>query len=78
MIAAVIESLGETMALAGKAGVDKQQYLEVLTSTLFDAPVYKTYGNLIVDSKFEPAGFAAPLGLKNIKMALAAGDDPAR
>ena len=35
LIASVIESLGEAMALVGKAGVDKQQYLEILTSTLF-------------------------------------------
>ncbi|WP_045835920.1 NAD(P)-dependent oxidoreductase [Hyphomicrobium sp. 99] len=75
LIAAVIESLGEAMALVGKAGVDKHQYLEILTSTLFGAPVYKTYGTLIADGKFEPAGFAAPLGLKDVGLALAAGQD---
>ncbi len=75
LIAAVIESLGEAMALVGKAGIDKHQYLDILTSTLFGAPVYKTYGNLIADSKFSPAGFAAPLGLKDIRLALAAGDE---
>lgn len=75
LIAAVIESLGEAMALVGKAGIDKHQYLDILTSTLFGAPVYKTYGNLIADAKFEPPGFAAPLGLKDIRLALAAGDE---
>ena len=66
---------GEAMALVGKAGIDKHQYLDILTSTLFGAPVYKTYGGLIADAKFEPAGFAAPLGLKDIRLALAAGDE---
>ncbi len=75
LIAAVIESLGEAMALVGKAGVDKHQYLEILTSTLFGAPVYKTYGTLIAGGQFEPAGFAAPLGLKDVSLALAAGHD---
>lgn len=75
LIAAVIESLGEVMALVGKAGIDKHQYLEILTGTLFDAPIYKTYGTLIADAKFEPPGFAAPLGLKDIRLALAAADD---
>jgi 3-hydroxyisobutyrate dehydrogenase-like beta-hydroxyacid dehydrogenase len=75
LIASVIESLGEAMALVGKAGLDKHQYLEILTSTLFGAPVYKTYGSLIADAKFSPAGFAAPLGLKDIRLALAAGED---
>jgi 3-hydroxyisobutyrate dehydrogenase-like beta-hydroxyacid dehydrogenase len=75
LIASVIESLGEAMALVGKAGVDKEQYLEILTSTLFGAPVYKTYGGLIAREEFEPAGFAAPLGLKDVRLVLAAGDE---
>jgi 3-hydroxyisobutyrate dehydrogenase-like beta-hydroxyacid dehydrogenase len=74
MIASVIESLGEAMALVEKGGVDRHQYLDILTSTLFTAPVYKTYGGLIADRKFEPAGFAAPLGQKDIRLALAAAE----
>jgi 3-hydroxyisobutyrate dehydrogenase-like beta-hydroxyacid dehydrogenase len=75
LIASVIESLGEAMALVGKAGVDKQQYLEILTSTLFGAPVYQTYGGLIAREEFQPAGFAATLGLKDVRLVLAAGDE---
>ena len=75
LLASVIEGLGEAMALVGKAGVDRHQYLELLTSTLFTAPVYKTYGGLIAEGKFEPAGFAAPLGYKDIRLTLAAADD---
>jgi 3-hydroxyisobutyrate dehydrogenase-like beta-hydroxyacid dehydrogenase len=75
LIASVIESLGEAMALVSKGGVDKNQYLDVMTSTLFGAPIYKTYGKLIADEKFEPPGFAAPLGLKDVRLALAAGDE---
>jgi 3-hydroxyisobutyrate dehydrogenase-like beta-hydroxyacid dehydrogenase len=74
LIASVIESLAESMALVEKAGVDKQEYLEVLTSTLFDAPVYKTYGGLLAREEFEPAGFAASLGLKDVRLVLAAGE----
>ena len=74
LIASVIESLGEAMALVNKGGVDKHQYLEILTSTLFDAPVYKTYGGLIADEKFTPAGFAAPLGLKDVRLVLDASE----
>jgi len=75
LIAAVIESLGEAIALVSKGGVDKHQYLDILTSTLFSAPVYKTYGDLIANEKFEPAGFAAPLGAKDIRLALAAAEE---
>jgi 3-hydroxyisobutyrate dehydrogenase-like beta-hydroxyacid dehydrogenase len=74
LIANVIESLGEAMALVAKAGVDKHQYLEVLTSTLFGAPVYKTYGGLLANEEFTPAGFAATLGAKDIRLVLAAAE----
>ena len=62
LIAAAIESLGEAIVLVSKGGVDKHKFLEILTSTLFTAPVYRNYGALIADAKFEPAGFAGPLG----------------
>jgi 3-hydroxyisobutyrate dehydrogenase-like beta-hydroxyacid dehydrogenase len=74
LIAAVIETLGEAIALVSKGGVDPERYLELLTSTLFSAPVYKTYGSLIVKREFEPAGFAAALGYKDIRLALAAAE----
>jgi 3-hydroxyisobutyrate dehydrogenase-like beta-hydroxyacid dehydrogenase len=64
-----------SIALIGKAGLDRRQYLDFLTSTLFGAPVYKTYGGLIVGGTFEPAAFAAPLAYKDIRLALAAADD---
>ena len=75
LIASVIESLGEALALVAKGGVDQRRYLEVLTSTLFDAPIYRTYGGLIAGGTFEPAGFAAPLGQKDIRLALAAAEE---
>jgi 3-hydroxyisobutyrate dehydrogenase-like beta-hydroxyacid dehydrogenase len=75
LIASVIEALGEALALLGKGGVDKRAFLDILTSTLFGGPVYKTYGALIADEKFEPAGFAAPLGYKDIGLALAAAEN---
>jgi 3-hydroxyisobutyrate dehydrogenase-like beta-hydroxyacid dehydrogenase len=73
--ASVIEALGEAMALVGKAGIDERKYLEFLTSTLFDAPIYKTYGSLIADGRFTPPGFAAPLGQKDIRLVLVAAEN---
>jgi len=48
--------------------------VDLLTSTLFTGPAYKTYGGLIAESKFQPAGFAAPLGYKDIRLTLAAAE----
>jgi 3-hydroxyisobutyrate dehydrogenase-like beta-hydroxyacid dehydrogenase len=74
LLASVIEALGEAMALVGKAGVDRHRYVDLLTSTIFPAPVYKTYGELIADRRFEPAAFAAPLGHKDIRLTLGAAE----
>ena len=75
LIASVLESLGEALALITKGGIDRQQYVELLTSSLFNAPIYKTYGGLIAGGKFEPAGFAAPLGHKDINLVMAAAEE---
>jgi 3-hydroxyisobutyrate dehydrogenase-like beta-hydroxyacid dehydrogenase len=74
LIASVIESLGEAVALVRKYKVDPHLFLEMLTSSLFDAPVYKSYGGRIVDQTFEPAGFRLALGLKDVRLALAAAE----
>lgn len=68
MILSTIESLGEAMALAEKGGVSKQRLLEVLTGSLFNSSVHHTYGEILVEGKFTPAGFAAPLGLKDMRL----------
>jgi 3-hydroxyisobutyrate dehydrogenase-like beta-hydroxyacid dehydrogenase len=73
--AAVIETLGEALTLVAKGGIDQRKYLEFLTSTLFDAPVYEIYGDLIVGGRFAPAAFAAPLGQKDIRLVLADAED---
>ncbi len=74
LIATVIESLGEAIALARKYDIDPHQYVEFLTNSLFAAPVYKTYGGLIADEKYQPAGFRMRLGLKDIRLAIAAAE----
>ena len=74
LIVNVTEALGEAMALVAKGGVEKADLLEFLTSTLFGAPIYKNYGALIVSEKFEPAGFAAVLAAKDMRLAGEAAD----
>ena len=72
MIVAAVEAMAEAMALAEKGGVDRATLLEVLTGTLFGAPVYQTYGDILVNDRFRPAGFPAPLGLKDMNLVDAA------
>ena len=75
LIASVIDALGEAIALVSKAGIDRAQYVDLLTATLFGAPVYKTYGALIAEERYHPAGFRAELGYKDVQLALNAAKD---
>ncbi len=68
LITCVIESLAEAFALTAKGGVETARVQELLTETLFAAPVYKTYGGLILEDKFSPPGFRLPLGLKDNRL----------
>jgi 3-hydroxyisobutyrate dehydrogenase-like beta-hydroxyacid dehydrogenase len=74
LIATVLESLAESLTFAKKSGVDPAMLLDFLTTTMFTAPVYKIYGELIVEGKHEPTGFALPLGLKDVRLVLQAAE----
>jgi 3-hydroxyisobutyrate dehydrogenase-like beta-hydroxyacid dehydrogenase len=75
LIASIFESLGEAVALVSKGGIDRREYLDFLTSTAFDSPLYRNYGALIIEDSPAAVGFAAPLGFKDIRLALTAGDE---
>ncbi len=74
MIASMLESFSEAFATLRKAEVPPQAFLEVM-SALFGSPVYSNYGRLIVDGKFEPAGFALRLGLKDVRLVLQTAEE---
>jgi 3-hydroxyisobutyrate dehydrogenase-like beta-hydroxyacid dehydrogenase len=77
LITTVIEALAEAFALARKQGVAPETVLEVLTGSLFAAPIYRNYGSMIAADKFEPAGFKLPLGFKDNRLLLAAAEEKA-
>jgi 3-hydroxyisobutyrate dehydrogenase-like beta-hydroxyacid dehydrogenase len=74
MIASAIETMGEAVALTRGFGIGATQFLDILTSTLFDSRAYKVYSPMIAAGKYEPAGFEATLGLKDIRLALEAAE----
>ncbi len=74
MLASAVETLGEAMALAAGHGIAPADLLALISSTAFPGPVYQGYGALMVENRFEPAGFKAALGLKDLRLALAAAE----
>jgi 3-hydroxyisobutyrate dehydrogenase-like beta-hydroxyacid dehydrogenase len=68
------EALGEAFALTRKAGVEPDAFLDVFVSVFARSPGFERYARLIAKGSYEPAGFKARLGLKDLRLALAAGD----
>jgi 3-hydroxyisobutyrate dehydrogenase-like beta-hydroxyacid dehydrogenase len=75
MIATTIETLGEAIALARKSNIAPEKFLEVITGALFPTSVHQNYGSIIAREAYEPAGFAATLGLKDLRLVLQAAND---
>ena len=74
VLGCAVETMAEAFALVRKYGVNPQVFHDVMTEGLFAAPAYKVYGKLIVDSSYDKPGFTVKLGLKDIKLALAAAE----
>lgn len=74
MIAAAIEAMGEVTALGAAYGLDAKTMLDVYTNTIFACRAYQSYAGQIIERRFEPPGFKLALGLKDVRLALAAGD----
>lgn len=75
LITSVIESLAEAFALVRKSGLDPTRFLDVLTESLFAAPIYRTYGPIVASDKFDHTGFKLPLGFKDNRLVLAAAEE---
>ena len=75
LITTIIEGLAESFALARKSKVDPGQMLEILTGSLFPAPIYKNYGAMVAHEKFEPVGFKLRLGAKDNRLVLSAAEE---
>lgn len=74
LLMAMLESLGEALALTGKAGVAPRQVLDILNGALFKSPVYENYGRIAIEGAFDPPGFRLRLGLKDANLVLAAAN----
>ena len=75
LIASMLETLGEAFALLRKSGVDPATFLEIMVGSFFQSPVYENYGKIIAEQRYEPAGFKLRLGLKDVRLIMAAADE---
>jgi 3-hydroxyisobutyrate dehydrogenase-like beta-hydroxyacid dehydrogenase len=71
LTATTLECMGAVLALLRKGGIDSHLAFDVLTNSLFDSRVHKSYGGKIVDGRFDPLGMAVPLAMKDLRLVLA-------
>jgi 3-hydroxyisobutyrate dehydrogenase-like beta-hydroxyacid dehydrogenase len=74
MIGCALASMGEAFSLVRKFGVEPAVLHDVLSNGSFSAPIFKIYGQLMVDEAYDQAGFTAHLALKDANLVLAAAD----
>jgi 3-hydroxyisobutyrate dehydrogenase-like beta-hydroxyacid dehydrogenase len=74
LTATTLQGLAEVLTLLRKGGVDQRVAFDILTNSLFDSKVHRTYGGKIVDERYLPAGMVVPLAIKDLRLALAEGE----
>ena len=68
LILSAMEAMAEALALAEKGGIDRSAVIDMLTHTLFSAPIYQIYAKMIAEKRHTPAGFRQTLGLKDLNL----------
>lgn len=71
LTATTMQSMAEVLTLLRKSGVDQRMAFDVLTNSLFDSKVHRTYGGKIVEERYSPPGMVVPLAIKDLRLALA-------
>jgi 3-hydroxyisobutyrate dehydrogenase-like beta-hydroxyacid dehydrogenase len=61
LISAAVSSLIEALSVAEKSGVDPKAVVDMLTQTLFPAPIYQSYGKMIAEKTITFNQSAIPL-----------------
>jgi 3-hydroxyisobutyrate dehydrogenase-like beta-hydroxyacid dehydrogenase len=69
LIMSAIEAMAEAATLVERHGIDRAEFLRTIAETpLFSGEVYKGYGAMIGEHRYQPALFRAPLGLKDAQL----------
>ena len=74
MIASMLETFGESQALVRKAGSSPAEFV-ALMAEFWGSPIYRNYGTLISQRKYDPPGATLTMGLKDNRLLLEAARD---
>ncbi|RAG81794.1 NAD(P)-dependent oxidoreductase [Streptacidiphilus pinicola] len=73
LIACAIGAMSEAAALVDAVGGTPSDLIGIVTDSILPGPVHTGYGAMVAERRYEPAGFRAVLGLKDVNLALTAG-----
>jgi 3-hydroxyisobutyrate dehydrogenase-like beta-hydroxyacid dehydrogenase len=74
VLASMFQAFGEAFALVEGYDVAGSKLLDILERSMLSTQTLDAYGRRIAEGNFEPAGFRVPLGLKDVRLALEAGE----
>ena len=71
LLVSMLDSIAEAQALVERYGINPSDFMDIINA-FFQSPVYKNYGAIISERRFDPAGFKLKLGLKDVNLVLQA------
>jgi len=70
LILSGVAAMAEGIHLAKQSGIDAAKWMNMLTQTIFGAPVYVNYSAVLLKENYLPAGFGLKLALKDANLVL--------
>lgn len=64
-----IQALAESVALVEAHDINGEDFVNILTNTLFDGAVYRGYGEQVATRNYDPVFFSMDLGRKDLALA---------
>lgn len=74
IIASMLETLGEAFALTRKWEIAPEAWCDLFVDVFARSPIFEGYAKRIATEAYEPAGFEARLGLKDVHLVLGAAE----
>ena len=72
-----LKGMAEAVVLTGTTGLQPEKFFDLILETLFGCRGYEMYSSKIVRGDYEPR-FRMDLGLKDLRLAVAAGQNSGR
>jgi 3-hydroxyisobutyrate dehydrogenase-like beta-hydroxyacid dehydrogenase len=70
LILSGLAAMAEGINLAKQSGIQAEQWMQMLTQTLFNAPYYHIYSSALLKEAYVPPGFSLAMALKDANLVL--------